>query len=100
VARARACVCLFQLPEHVGDVAGMLESCVAALQPGGGLIVSVPNEDGFMGVEKLPPLHPLRASVPWRGMAALIGAATEAAHRREPRLRPRGHSIAGVFGKS
>lgn len=72
-------ITLFQVLEHVTDPIGLLRSLFERLAPGGRLIISVPNNDGFMGdvaYEPLnaPPHHPLR----W----------TEAALRHIPQLLP------------
>jgi 2-polyprenyl-3-methyl-5-hydroxy-6-metoxy-1,4-benzoquinol methylase len=55
-------VCHFQVLEHVQDVRGFLSACVAALRPGGLLIVAVPSEDSFLGIVEsgwlnMPPHH-------------------------------------------
>lgn len=55
-------VCHFQVLEHVQDVRGFLSACVAALRPGGALIVAVPSEDSFVGIAEsgwlnMPPHH-------------------------------------------
>ncbi|HSI35208.1 MAG TPA: class I SAM-dependent methyltransferase [Tepidisphaeraceae bacterium] len=54
-------VCAFQVLEHVPDVRGFLEHCVAALRPGGVLAIGVPNGAGFMRhtgtVLEMPPHH-------------------------------------------
>lgn len=52
----------FQVLEHVPRPADFLTAAVACLRPGGLLVVSVPNADGFMGalsnnVLNLPPHH-------------------------------------------
>jgi 2-polyprenyl-3-methyl-5-hydroxy-6-metoxy-1,4-benzoquinol methylase len=52
----------FQVLEHVEDVHGFISDCVNALRPGGQLALSVPNDDGFVGVERnnilnYPPHH-------------------------------------------
>lgn len=52
----------FQVLEHVEDVHGFIGDCVQALRPGGQLALSVPNDDGFVGVERnnvlnYPPHH-------------------------------------------
>ncbi len=55
-------VCSFQVLEHVVDPMTFLDQCLACLKPGGTLIISVPNADGFMGAERdnilnMPPHH-------------------------------------------
>jgi 2-polyprenyl-3-methyl-5-hydroxy-6-metoxy-1,4-benzoquinol methylase len=55
-------VCLFQVIEHVADVKGFLRDAVACLKPSGKLLVSVPNNDAFAGVQRhgllnMPPHH-------------------------------------------
>jgi SAM-dependent methyltransferase len=42
-------VTIFQVLEHVDDPKAFLNACVNCLRPGGRLIVSVPNMNGFMG---------------------------------------------------
>lgn len=60
-------VCAFQVVEHVEDPRGMLGDMLLALKPGGRLIVSVPNDESFISLERnsllnLPPHHQTR----WR----------------------------------
>lgn len=55
-------VCHFQVLEHVADVDGFMSACVAALRPGGLLLVTVPADDSFVGIAaanwlNLPPHH-------------------------------------------
>lgn len=52
----------FQVLEHVTDVKRFLLGCIEALKPGGRLIIAVPNNDGFVGLNfdlllNLPPHH-------------------------------------------
>ena len=55
----------FQVLEHVPDPAGFLGGLVAALRPGGTLIIGVPNNDGYVGLTdnllsyplNMPPHH-------------------------------------------
>lgn len=59
------CVCMFQVLEHVADVNGILKCCLGCLKDGGKLIVSVPNDDSFIGMEvnnvlNMPPHHATR----------------------------------------
>jgi SAM-dependent methyltransferase len=65
----------FQVLEHVTDVRGFLDGCLACLKPGGRLIISVPSEDSFgawmtNAQMNLPPHHWTR----WKD-CALIRAA-------------------------
>ncbi len=58
-------VCFFQVLEHIPELRSFLSACVACLKPGGLLILSVPNEDSFLGVEannvlNMPPHHVTR----------------------------------------
>ena len=58
-------ICFFQVLEHIPDLRSFLSACVACLEPGGLLILSVPNEDSFLGVEannvlNMPPHHVTR----------------------------------------
>ena len=58
-------VCHFQVLEHVPDSLGFMTACVAALRPGGMLIVTVPSEDSFLSVStaawlNMPPHHVTR----------------------------------------
>ncbi len=67
-AGAYDAVCSFQVLEHVPDVRSFLAAAAACLKPGGLLIVSVPNDEGFMGaavnnVMNVPPHHLTR----WTG---------------------------------
>jgi 2-polyprenyl-3-methyl-5-hydroxy-6-metoxy-1,4-benzoquinol methylase len=55
-------VCLFQVLEHIAQPLECLLSAIAALKPGGKLIISVPNNDGFikndpLNLLNLPPHH-------------------------------------------
>jgi len=54
-------VCSFQVLEHIADVKSFLESQIKSLKIGGKLIVSVPNNDGFLGDDEnllnMPPHH-------------------------------------------
>jgi SAM-dependent methyltransferase len=54
-------VCSYQVLEHVYDVRDFLGASVACLKPGGRLIVSVPDNDSFVGaldpVSDCPPHH-------------------------------------------
>jgi SAM-dependent methyltransferase len=42
-------VASFQVLEHVEDPAGFFTACLGCVRPGGRLIISVPNNDSFMG---------------------------------------------------
>jgi SAM-dependent methyltransferase len=58
-------VCMYQVLEHVAAPRRLLDDALRALRPGGLLIVSVPSEDSFMGLEvnnalNLPPHHVTR----------------------------------------
>lgn len=66
----------FQVLEHLADPAGFLAGCVAALRPGGRLILGVPNNDAFLRFDDAavlngPPHHMSR----WgrRSLEALAG---------------------------
>ena len=55
-------VCLFQVLEHIAQVKEVIESCLKCLKPNGYLIISVPNNDSFIKMDKynllnLPPHH-------------------------------------------
>jgi SAM-dependent methyltransferase len=55
-------VTAFQVLEHVDDPKGFIGACVDCLRPGGRLILSVPDMDGFMGyianeILNYPPHH-------------------------------------------
>jgi SAM-dependent methyltransferase len=61
-------VCSFQVLEHVNDVSDFLGSAISCLKPKGRLIISVPNENSFMGREvnnvlNMPPHHVTRWSI-------------------------------------
>ena len=65
-------VCHFQVLEHVPDCQSFMKSCVAALKPGGILLVTVPSEDSFLSVASsawlnMPPHHVTR----WKDAAML-----------------------------
>lgn len=55
-------VCSFQVLEHIGDVYPFIKANVDTLQFGGKLLISVPNNDGFLGIDNsnilnYPPHH-------------------------------------------
>lgn len=57
-------VCSFQVVEHLADVKEIIDAMIKALRPGGTLLISVPNNDGFIGknphksnVLNMPPHH-------------------------------------------
>lgn len=55
-------VTAMQVLEHVGAVREFVAACVAALKPGGRLVIAVPDNDGFVGLQRdlplnLPPHH-------------------------------------------
>jgi 2-polyprenyl-3-methyl-5-hydroxy-6-metoxy-1,4-benzoquinol methylase len=59
------CVCFFQVLEHIPELRTFLTACVSCVKTGGLLILSVPNEDSFLGVEannvlNMPPHHVTR----------------------------------------
>lgn len=56
------CVCSFQVLEHIATVRPFIEDCLRALRPGGKLILGVPNNEGFVGMDRdavlnMPPHH-------------------------------------------
>ncbi|PIO48073.1 MAG: hypothetical protein CMR00_06975 [[Chlorobium] sp. 445] len=58
-------VCAFQVLEHVADAKAFLEKMLALLSANGYLILSVPNDDGFIGktlnhIYNVPPHHVTR----------------------------------------
>ena len=60
-------VCHFQVLEHVPATAAFMRACVAALRPGGRLMVTVPAEDSYLGIAprgwlNMPPHHVTRWS--------------------------------------
>ena len=60
-------VCHFQVLEHVTTPLPFLQACVAALKPGGTLVVAVPSEDSFLRIVEngwlnMPPHHMTRWS--------------------------------------
>lgn len=55
-------VSAFQVLEHIADPNPFLKACKAALKPNGLLIIAVPNDDGFIGMDRQailngPPHH-------------------------------------------
>jgi 2-polyprenyl-3-methyl-5-hydroxy-6-metoxy-1,4-benzoquinol methylase len=50
-------VATFQVLEHISAVGTFLDSCVAALRPGGLLLISVPNNDGAYHKHHQDPLN-------------------------------------------
>jgi 2-polyprenyl-3-methyl-5-hydroxy-6-metoxy-1,4-benzoquinol methylase len=58
-------VCHFQVLEHVSNPAGFMQASVAALRPGGVMLVTVPAEDSFLRIANaawlnMPPHHVTR----------------------------------------
>jgi len=54
--------CSFQVMEHIADIKNALTASLGVLKKGGKLIISVPNNDSFLGKDKynlmnLPPHH-------------------------------------------
>lgn len=47
-------VCSFQVLEHIPQVKEVIEAMVSCLKPGGKLIISVPNNDGYIKDNPLP----------------------------------------------
>lgn len=47
-------VTAIQVLEHIYDVRAFLESCRELLKPGGTLVLSVPNNESFVGAQELP----------------------------------------------
>ena len=82
-------VCSFQVLEHVQNIRSFLDAAVACLKPGGLLVLSVPNDESFMGaginnVLNLPPHHLSR----WTGRSLenageLLGLDIVALHREQ-----------------
>jgi 2-polyprenyl-3-methyl-5-hydroxy-6-metoxy-1,4-benzoquinol methylase len=54
-------VCSFHVMEHIADIKKILKASIQALKPGGKLIISVPNNDSYLGLDKnylnMPPHH-------------------------------------------
>lgn len=50
-------VTAIQVLEHVYDVRSFLDGCCPLLKPGGVLVISVPNNDGFVGAQADLPLN-------------------------------------------
>jgi SAM-dependent methyltransferase len=54
-------VCSFQVLEHIANIDSFISSSIKCLKPGGRLIISVPNNDSFIGeldhVLNMPPHH-------------------------------------------
>jgi SAM-dependent methyltransferase len=56
-------VACFQVLEHISQIREFLDFCISCLKPGGKLIVSVPNNGGFIGKDlgkdllNMPPHH-------------------------------------------
>jgi len=53
--------CSFQVLEHIPNVRDFIEDCIRVLRPGGTLIFGVPNNDGFVGLDRnavlnMPPI--------------------------------------------
>lgn len=54
-------VCSFQVLEHIENIDSFINSSIKCLKPGGRLVISVPNNDSFIGeldfVLNMPPHH-------------------------------------------
>ena len=55
-------VCSFQVVEHIADIRSFVEASIEVLKPGGIMVISVPNNDSFLGFDRynilnLPPHH-------------------------------------------
>jgi 2-polyprenyl-3-methyl-5-hydroxy-6-metoxy-1,4-benzoquinol methylase len=55
-------VCSFQVLEHISDVHSFIDAQIKCLKKGGSLIIAVPNNDSFLGLDasnmlNLPPHH-------------------------------------------
>jgi len=55
-------VCSFQVLEHVANIYGFIEGSIRSLKPGGKLIISVPNDNTYIGLQadnilNMPPHH-------------------------------------------
>lgn len=54
-------VCSFQVMEHIDNIREFIEASVEVLKPGGRLLISVPNNDSFLGYDRnylnMPPHH-------------------------------------------
>lgn len=96
-------VCTFQVLEHVQDIRSFLEAAVTCLKPGGILIISVPNDESFMGADinnvlNMPPHHLSR----WTGRTLekageLLGLDVLMLHREQlsdNHCRPYGQQVA------
>lgn len=60
-------VCSFQVLEHAADPASFIGACIGLLKPGGRLLISVPDNDGFILLDRnnllnQPPHHVSRWS--------------------------------------
>ena len=54
---AYSVVTSFQVLEHVADPKSFIGACVAALKPGGLMMLAVPNDGGFVGIDDTAPLN-------------------------------------------
>jgi len=54
-------VCSFQVMEHIGNINEVIEASIKCLKKGGKLVISVPNNDSFLGYDRnylnMPPHH-------------------------------------------
>jgi len=50
-------VCSFQVMEHIAQVGNVIESSLQVLKKGGYLVISVPNNDSYLGFDELNPLN-------------------------------------------
>lgn len=55
------CVCSFQVMEHIAPIGEVIQASINALKQGGTLLISVPNNDSFLGYDEnllnIPPHH-------------------------------------------
>lgn len=68
-------VTAIQVLEHVYDVRAFLESCRELLKPDGTLVLSVPNNDGFVGAQEIPLNMPPHHMGRWnrRSLSSITG---------------------------
>ena len=55
-------ICTFQVVEHIADIKPFIDACLLTLKIGGKLLISVPNNNSFLGLNRnnilnMPPHH-------------------------------------------
>jgi SAM-dependent methyltransferase len=65
-------VCLFQVFEHIDNVGEFFRAALEVLKPGGKILISVPNNDSFLGRDSQPSLNLPPHHLGWWNTRSLI----------------------------